>query len=303
MEAGVGERVPYAPRRGLWLVGVGSVFFGFTGVTSKTLYAQSDITPLAVSWLRMLVAAVPLLVLVLGRASRLPRPRTTRDLLVLLGLGLSVGGYQVTFFSGVERSTVTTVTLLAICTAPAMVALLAWLLLGERMTGTLWVALVCAVVGTALMVQSGGQISLSSEHLSGNLLGLGAAASYASFVLISKRALEWLDSLAVIAAAFCVATLLLAPFASGDVLAAGLTGEDWPYILGLGLVSTALAYGLLTWGLNYASATAVSIATLLEPLTATILAAIFFQERLGLSGLAGGALLLVGMLVLFQRSA
>jgi DME family drug/metabolite transporter len=301
MNAGVGERVPYAPRRGLWLVGVGSVFFGFTGVTSKTLYAQSDITPLAVSWLRMLVAAVPLLVVVVGRTSKLPRPRSTQDLLLLLGLGLSVGGYQVTFFSGVERSTVTTVTLIAICTAPVMVALLAWLRLGERMSGTMWLALVCAVTGTALMVQSGGQISLSSEHLSGNLLGLGAAVSYASFVLISKSALEWLDSLAIITVAFCVATLLLAPLATGDVLAAGLTGEDWPYILWLGLGSTALAYSLLTMGLNYASATAVSIATLLEPLTATILAAIFFQERLGVTGLAGGALLLIGMLVLFQR--
>jgi DME family drug/metabolite transporter len=164
-------------------------------------------------------------------------------------------------------------------------------------------ALVCAIAGTVLLVQSGGRISLSLQHLGGNLLGLGAAASYASFVMISKRALDWLDSLVVIAITFCVATLLLAPLALGDVLAAGLTWGDWPYILWLGLGSAALAYCLYILGLPYASATAASIATLMEPLTATILAAIFFQEQLGAIGLVGAALLIAGMILLFRRGA
>jgi drug/metabolite transporter, DME family len=295
-------QVRLTPRQGLFLVGLGSVFFGFTGVISKTLYAQTDITPVGVSWLRMLVAALPMLAVVGTRARDLPlRPRSARDLALMLGVGLAVGGYQITFFSGVERSTVTTVTLIAICTAPIMVALLAGLLLGERLDRKMGVALACALAGTALMVQSGGQISLSVAHLSGNLLALGAAASYAGFVLISKSMLDRLDSLAVLALAFCVASLWLAPFAMGDVLGAGLSWRHSPYILGLGLGSTALAYGLLTTGLNYASATAVSIATLIEPLTATIAAAALFQERLGALGLAGAALLLVGMLILYRQ--
>jgi DME family drug/metabolite transporter len=164
-------------------------------------------------------------------------------------------------------------------------------------------ALMCAIAGTALMVQSGGQISFSSEHLSGNLLGLGAAGCYAGFVLVSKRALGRLDTFRILLIAFCVATLLLAPFALGDVLSAGLTADHWLYILALGVGSTALAYGLLTLGLNYASATAVSIATLIEPLTASIAAALIFQERLGLLGLVGAALLLLGMLVLYRQGS
>jgi DME family drug/metabolite transporter len=70
----------------------------------------------------------------------------------------------------------------------------------------------------------------------------------------------------------------------------------------LGLGSTALAYGLLTIGLRYASATAVSITTLVEPLTATILASLIFQEELGVVGAVGAALLLIGMLVLYLQS-
>ena len=69
----------------------------------------------------------------------------------------------------------------------------------------------------------------------------------------------------------------------------------------IGLGATALAYGLLVAGMPYASATAASIVTLLEPLMATVLATVFFQERLGVTGLVGAALLLAGMLVLYQR--
>jgi DME family drug/metabolite transporter len=292
----------FSARQGLALVGLGSVFFGFTGVISKTLYARTGITPVGVSWLRMLVAALPML-WVVRRTGPFPRFRSLRDGLLWLSLGLCVGGYQVAFFSGVERSTVTTVTLIAICTAPVMVALLAGLVLGERLTRVMGLALVCAIAGTVLMVQGGGQISFSSEHLSGNLLGLGAAACYAGFVLVSKRALDRLDTFRILLIAFCVATLLLAPFALRDVLSAGLSAGHWPYILALGVGSTALAYGLLTLGLNYASATAVSIATLIEPLTASIAAALIFHERLGPMGLVGAALLLAGMLVLYRQGA
>jgi DME family drug/metabolite transporter len=240
--------VQRTPRRGLWLIGLGSVFFGFTGVTSKTLYARSEITPLAVGWLRMLVAAVPLLALVVRRPAALPRPRSFRDLGALLGLSAGMTGYQVTFFSGIQRSTVTTVTLIAICTAPVMVALLAPVFLRERLSGAMGVALVCAVAGTALLVGSGGRVSLAGEHLSGNMLALGAAFSYACFVLISKSALSWLDSFFIIAFTFSAAALLLTPFALGDALAAGLSWGDWPYILWLGLGPTALAYALYISG-------------------------------------------------------
>ena len=128
-------------RRGLLLIGMGCVCFGFTGVTSKALYTRTDITPLGVSWLRILIGALALMALQAARAARLPRPRAWRDGLILLGLGLCMVGYQITFFSGVQHSTVTTVTLIANCMAPVVVALLAPLFLGGRIicSATCWV--------------------------------------------------------------------------------------------------------------------------------------------------------------------
>ena len=96
--------------------------------------------------------------------------------------------------------------------------------------------------------------------------------------------------------------VLLAPVAVGDVLASGLAWADAPYILWLGLVATAAAYGLLILGMRDTSAMASSIVILVEPLTAAILAAIFFDERLGPIALLGAALLVAGMVLLVLRS-
>src|SRR5881296_3889387 len=71
----------------------------------------------------------------------------------------------------------------------------------------------------------------------------------------------------------------------------------WPWLLYLGAVTTAGAYALYTAGLRHVPASAAGVASLLEPLTATLLGVILFGERLGVAGWAG-AVLLLGALVL-----
>jgi DME family drug/metabolite transporter len=91
--------------------------------------------------------------------------------------------------------------------------------------------------------------------------------------------------------------------------AAALTGfvvtyppAGWALLLYLGLVPSALAYGLFLTGMRSTPATVASVLTLVEPFTATILAAVLFGERLGALGLLGGALLLGAILVLALAS-
>jgi drug/metabolite transporter, DME family len=71
----------------------------------------------------------------------------------------------------------------------------------------------------------------------------------------------------------------------------------WPWLLYLGGVATAGAYAIYTLGLRDVPASVAGIATLTEPLTATLLGVLLFGERLGVTGV-GGALLLVSALAL-----
>ena len=62
----------------------------------------------------------------------------------------------------------------------------------------------------------------------------------------------------------------------------------------LGVATMALAYGLLYAGLRHTTGSAATVATLLEPVTAALLAALLLNERLPPAALIGGALILAG---------
>jgi DME family drug/metabolite transporter len=72
-----------------------------------------------------------------------------------------------------------------------------------------------------------------------------------------------------------------------------------PVVLGtlvyLGVVTMALAYGLFYVGLRTTTGSSAVIATLLEPVTAAVVAALFLDERLGALGVVGALLILVAV--------
>ncbi len=72
-------------------------------------------------------------------------------------------------------------------------------------------------------------------------------------------------------------------------------------LLYLGVVPTALAFGLFFWGMREATATVASIGALAEPLTASVLAVLIFGEQMGTLGLLGAALLVGAMLLLYMN--
>ena len=57
----------------------------------------------------------------------------------------------------------------------------------------------------------------------------------------------------------------------------------------------AVAYALLYAGLRTVAGSAALVATLLEPVTAAVLAAIVLGERLGVLGIIGAALILLAV--------
>ena len=66
-------------------------------------------------------------------------------------------------------------------------------------------------------------------------------------------------------------------------------------LLYLGVVTMALAYGLLYAGLRTMTGSSAVIATLLEPVTAAVAAALVLDERLGALGVVGTLLILAAV--------
>jgi DME family drug/metabolite transporter len=81
----------------------------------------------------------------------------------------------------------------------------------------------------------------------------------------------------------------------------GIPPQAW--FLYLGVVTAALALLAFSWGAARLTPTALTVATLVEPLTAVVLAAVFLGEKLSAWQWLGGALLLLSIWGLGRRLA
>ncbi|HEY7651854.1 MAG TPA: EamA family transporter [Methylomirabilota bacterium] len=291
---------------GLLLIALAAVSWGTTGATMTLLAREAAASPLLVGWSRLAIAAPGLVVAAAltawrgaPRAARRPWP-SPADLPLCAALGLAMAAYQVCFFRAVTLVGVATAALLAICSAPLLIAILATLFLGERLTPLVRLALGIAVAGTALLVIGPRGLGEVAGHFGlGALLALGAGVSYAVYAVVAKGLLARVTPLAVSAITFALAAVFLAPAVLVEPApAAAAMAAGWPLLLYLGLGPTAVAYALFTAGLGRVPATAAGIVSLLEPLTATTLGLLVFGERLGPIGAAGALLLLAALTLL-----
>ncbi len=175
-------------------------------------------------------------------------------------------------------------------TAPAFVAVLAAVFLGERLT-RLKVALVgLSMVGVALVSTAGGQgVTPTPAAVT---WGLTAGLSYASYYVFGKWALRRYRPVTIFAVVMPVGALGLLPFVGFEVLLLPF-GSVWLDLLLMGVLSTYLAYYLYYSGLRSVEATRAVLVATVEPVLAAVLAAVLFGERLGPAGVLGGALVLI----------
>jgi len=288
-------------RRGLLLIVLAAVLWGTVGITTKTIFGLSDTNPLSIGFFRLAFSVPVLLVACWHALGRRMFRITPRDLGLMLLMGALMALYQVCYFAAIERVGVAIAVLVTLCTAPVMIALLSHLLLRERLTGAVLLALVCALAGTAMLIWVGPDTAgASKDTLAGVLLALGSAFGYTVLTLCSRTLAGHYHPLQPITIGFAAGALLLLPFALATGFVFRYPIGNWALLLYLGLVPTALAYVLFLSGIRRITATVASIVTLVEPLTSTGLAWLLFGEQLGPLGVFGAALLLGAIGLLYR---
>lgn len=286
-------------RRGVALLAAGAALWATVGIASRYVSEMTAIDALSIGFWRLAFAVPPIAVLAWQRQGRAAfRVADRRDLAVILAIGVAVAGYQTFYFAAVARAGVAMATLVTLCSAPVLVAAIAALALGERPGSRVVVAGAAAIAGTALLVGLPAGVDDRTRVLAGVAMAIGSAVSYAAFAVASRRLAGRYPPFQLIALGFGAGALILLPVALARGLALDHPAEAWAVLLYMGLVPTALAYWLFYTGLRHVSATVAGVVTLVEPLTATLLASALFGETLGPLGWAGAALLMAGLVVL-----
>ena len=180
-------------------------------------------------------------------------------------------------------------------TAPAWVAVLAWLMLGERMTPVKVAALAMTLIGVACVSLGPSLASgqgLGAVNLAGVLLGLLSGFSYATYYIFGKRYLGRYATPTLFLYALPVGCLCLLPFVSFSAK----TPQAWLTLALLAATTTYGAYSVYYAGLRRLEATRTAIVATLEPVLAAALAYVWWDERFDALGYLGSALILAAVL-------
>jgi drug/metabolite transporter (DMT)-like permease len=180
--------------------------------------------------------------------------------------------------------------------APLLVALWARFVQRRAVRRRLWVGLALAIAGLACVAEVWGDRRLDPV---GVAAGLAAAVLLAAYFLIGAHGSERRDPLSLTAWAFGVAALagaVVRPWWSFPVgqLAEPRTALLAGYVVVLG---TTVPYLLLAAAMRHLPPTSVSIVSMLEVLLAAAVAWVVLGEALPAVQLAGGALILVGVVL------
>lgn len=291
-----------ASRRGILLILLSGVLWGTVGTSSKILYGISATTPLSVGFFRLAIS-VPVLLTACWITQRRKIFEVSRhDLALMFFMGLTTALYQLFYLASVERAGVAVATLITLCTAPIMVAVFSVIITKERPSTFAVLALIGALAGTAILVGFQENTGDVSRSLSGKFLALGSALGYAIITLTTRKLAGRYHPIQPIAISFTIGAIVLFVITLSKGVVLDYSPVGWSLLVYLGVIPTALAYVLFITGMRYTTATVASTATLIEPLTSTILAWLVFGEHFSPMGGIGVALLVGSLALLYKGS-
>ena len=196
-------------------------------------------------------------------------------------------------------------TALFVNTSAFAVALIERYVLGARLGWRRALAIVVGVTGAGLLIVGGSpQELLVGDRILGDLLTLASGLAWSAYFVLNDRAVARHDPLSVTAWTFALSALLALPALLLDPRPLAWSPQGALAVLYAGVATTALAYGLWSYGLRGIRPSASALLLLVEILVASIVSLALGRETFGAVELVGAALLVgavVGMSLVAAR--
>jgi drug/metabolite transporter (DMT)-like permease len=261
-------------------------------IGAAAIFARFALTgggPIAVSAFRLLIAALPVVLVAALRGAYRRHDRDTEIRLVWAGLALAV--HFACWIASLNYASVAVSTLL-VCTTPVWTEAFA-IVRFRRLRLLATASIACALAGVAIVIGAPAR----GETPLGIGLALAGAVAIAVYLLLVRASDPRYGTLAVVARTYpaAAATLLAATVITRDPIPAAGNASAWAGVLAMALVSQLFGHTALNAAVRRLSATFVATVTLIEPAIAGLLAALIFGERLAPGTLLGGLVVLAGI--------
>lgn len=276
-------------------IAAGASLWGIIGLFVSNLYVLG-FSPLQVVAARSIMAAIFLVSYTLFRNRNAFKIRLA-DSKYFVGTGIiSIVLFNWCMFMAIEETTIS-VSAILLYTAPAFVTIFARILFKEKLTLRKMIALFVTFVGCAFVIGVFPNFT-GSISLFGLVVGIGSGFFYALYSIFGKFALEKYDSLTVTVYTFIFAAVAVTPFSGlWEVIHLFANIKTWLLIVGLGFLSTTMAFILYTRGLQHIESSRASIIATIEPVVAALIGFFVFHEKLNLWQYTGITMVIAAVII------
>src|SRR5258707_5847916 len=276
---------------------------GLLAVSSSSIFsrfAQNDhASSLLIAAWRVTFATLVLTPLVLARYRAEVAQLRRSDLAFVLLSGLLLAIHFASWITSLEYTSVSTSTVL-VSTNSLWVALASPFLLRERLSRVTLIAVLIAVVGVFWISATGdtGTALHQGQAALGNVLALIGAVAVGGYYMIGRRVRAKVSVIPYIWLTYGTASIVLI---AGVLLTGqpvfGLSPDAYFWMTLIGLLPQLIGHSAYNYALGYLSAAYVSLTIPVEPIGATILAALLLHEPLVPQYIFGGALILLALVL------
>lgn len=274
---------------------IASVGFGFLGFFGK-LWLQTGSNTEALIAYRFCIATVLYAVMLFFYRRDLFRI-SRQQLLICIGLGLfGYALFATLYFKAIEGLSIALASLI-LNTHPLILTIMTASLLSTRLTKYHWMACLLGTGGLALFLW--GEVRIQSPIAA--LAGIGAAVSYAVYLLVSSRyqgkdsGIHPMTSSFYVILTTAIALTVAAQVSPLDI--PSLSSEQLKIIFGISVIATVIPLTLMLAGLQKIKSHEAALLSMAEPLTASLISWALLNDPWNLQKFLGAGLVIFSILL------
>jgi len=266
---------------------------------SKPLVAALPVFLLA--WLRFGIGGLAMPHWLRKPPGEAPLSRATRQLIFLESL-LGNFLFSLCMLFGVSMTSAVSAGVI-MAAIPAVVALLSWLFLRERIGARVWAAIACAAFGIGLLALSKAGPTQPNTHrgeMLGNLLLFGAVVCEAAYAVIGKRLTGALSPKRITALINLWGFVLMTPMGIYTALRfdfGAVSTGNWLLLLFYALAASVWTVWLWMTGLKTVPAARAGVFTVMLPITSALVGVLVLGETLRGIQVLAFAIALLGLVL------
>ena len=264
--------------------------FGTIGIFRNYIPFPSGV----IAFVRGFIGMLFLILVIAIKREKLNLAAIKKNLWLLILSGAFIGINWILLFEAYRYTTVSTATL-CYYMAPVFVIVASPLVLKERLTLK---KIICTIVAITGMVIISGVFTDGGTNIKGILLGLGAAALYATVIFFNKFIKGLTDyEKTVIQLGGAAIAILPYVLLTEDIGALNADPTTIIMLVVVGVIHTGLAYMLYFGSIENIKAQTAAIFSYIDPVVALILSAIVLKEPFTWVQLLGSVMILGAALV------